>query len=94
MSQGCDGGFTDEAWQWFTTKGVVTGGLYESVGDGKSCYPYPFMTCAWVHAAGTRTRGNVWSRVRATSPPPAPASRPGAPAATTSPTPRTPTALR
>jgi hypothetical protein len=24
----------------------VTGGLYESVGDGKSCYPYPFETCA------------------------------------------------
>ena len=36
----------DEAWQWFTSKGVVTGGLYESVGDGKSCYPYPFLTCA------------------------------------------------
>lgn len=46
MSQGCDGGYTDEAWQWFTSKGVVTGGLFESVGDGKSCYPYPFMTCA------------------------------------------------
>ena len=24
----------------------MTGGLYESVGDGKSCYPYPFETCA------------------------------------------------
>lgn len=51
FSQGCDGGFPDEAWQWFTSTGVVTGGLYGSPATA-TCENYPFPACAH-HVAPT-----------------------------------------
>mmetsp|Transcript_41835 Transcript_41835/g.131110 ORF Transcript_41835/g.131110 Transcript_41835/m.131110 type:complete len:321 (-) Transcript_41835:122-1084(-) len=42
-SNGCNGGQPSGAWNFFKTKGVVTGGLY---GDKNSCYPYAFESCA------------------------------------------------
>lgn len=41
---GCDGGNT--AWDWFTTRGVVTGGDYTDIGKGDTCYPYSLAPCA------------------------------------------------
>jgi len=46
MSNGCDGGFTDEAWSYFTSKGIVTGAGFDSIGSGSSCLPYPFEICS------------------------------------------------
>ena len=45
VQSGCDGGIPDEAWSYFTTKGVVTGGDY---GDNQTatCANYPFAQCA------------------------------------------------
>lgn len=42
-SSGCDGGQPDEAWAWFASTGVVTGGSYEAQ---TGCEPYPFPMCA------------------------------------------------
>jgi len=39
---GCDGGYPSEAWQWYVSNGIVTGGLYNShVG----CQPYTIRSC-------------------------------------------------
>lgn len=46
FSQGCNGGQPAGAWSFFSTTGIVTGGLFEEVGSGSSCLPYPFLTCA------------------------------------------------
>jgi hypothetical protein len=45
-SMGCNGGQPAGAWQWFTEKGVVTGGDYEDKGSEDTCLPYPFPSCA------------------------------------------------
>jgi cathepsin B len=42
-SDGCDGGDPAEAWIWFASQGVVTGG---ENGDPSTCKPYPFPYCA------------------------------------------------
>jgi cathepsin B len=41
---GCQGG--NSAWNWFTSKGVVTGGDYTDIGSGDTCYPYSLAPCA------------------------------------------------
>jgi len=46
FSMGCNGGQPSGAWKWFSQTGVVTGGLYESNGDGKTCKPSSMQTCA------------------------------------------------
>lgn len=40
---GCDGGFSLQAFRYWGYKGLVTGGNYQ---DEKSCMPYPFEPCA------------------------------------------------
>lgn len=46
MSMGCNGGQPSGAWTWFTKTGVVTGGDQVNEGDGSTCEPYPFESCA------------------------------------------------
>jgi cathepsin B len=46
FSQGCNGGQPAGAWSFFASQGIVSGGLFEEVGAGESCLPYPFLTCA------------------------------------------------
>jgi len=46
MSMGCNGGQPGQAWKWFTTAGVVTGGDYDAIGKGDSCAPYSLAPCA------------------------------------------------
>lgn len=41
-SSGCDGGQPSDAWNYFVSTGLVTGGEY---GQG-GCYPYPFAQCS------------------------------------------------
>lgn len=45
-SDGCNGGQPAEAWSWFQSTGVVTGGEYIDMGTGKTCYPYALAECA------------------------------------------------
>jgi len=45
-SQGCGGGHPGAAWKWFAGTGVVTGGGYEMIGQGKTCGPYSLAPCA------------------------------------------------
>jgi len=45
-SQGCGGGQPGEAWSFFQTHGVVTGGDYPDKGSGKSCFPYQIPMCS------------------------------------------------
>lgn len=42
-SGGCNGGYPLEAWNWFKSTGVVTGGLYQ---DTTTCYPYELAPCS------------------------------------------------
>jgi cathepsin B len=44
-SGGCDGGFTEDAFNYFQAKGLVTGGDSPSKGKGTSCFPYQLETC-------------------------------------------------
>jgi cathepsin B len=44
-SGGCDGGFTEDAFNYFKKVGVVTGGDNPSVGSGSSCFPYQLKEC-------------------------------------------------
>merc|ERR1719247_696958 len=46
FSMGCNGGQPAGAWNWFTKKGVSTGGDYEDVGTGTTCKPYTLHSCA------------------------------------------------
>jgi cathepsin B len=46
FSNGCNGGQPSGAWKWFSQTGVVTGGLYETVGKGLTCKPSSMKTCA------------------------------------------------
>jgi len=41
---GCDGG--NSAWNWFKRYGVVTGGDYNDMGSGGTCYPYSLAPCS------------------------------------------------
>ena len=34
------------AWKYFKNNGIVSGGNYEDIGKGDSCYPYQFQSCA------------------------------------------------
>lgn len=43
---GCGGGQPANAWSFFASEGVVTGGSYETMGSGQTCKPYPFAECA------------------------------------------------
>merc|ERR1712137_79324 len=45
-SFGCNGGQPCQAWNWFVTTGVVTGGDYFDIGKGDSCGPYSLAPCA------------------------------------------------
>ena len=44
-SGGCDGGYTEDAFNYFNAHGLVTGGDNPSVGSGASCFPYQLKTC-------------------------------------------------
>jgi len=46
FSMGCDGGQPGAALHWMTWAGVVTGGGYDTRGDGHSCRPYTLPPCA------------------------------------------------
>ncbi|CAN0193491.1 unnamed protein product, partial [Laminaria digitata] len=37
LSMGCNGGQPGSAWKWFTKTGVVTGGGFTEIGQGKTC---------------------------------------------------------
>lgn len=43
---GCGGGQPANAWSFFASEGVVTGGAYETMGSGQTCKPYPFAECS------------------------------------------------
>ncbi|PHJ22138.1 cathepsin b [Cystoisospora suis] len=45
-SFGCNGGQPGMAWRWFQRNGVVTGGDYETLNEGKTCWPYEIPNCA------------------------------------------------
>jgi cathepsin B len=44
-SGGCDGGFTEDACNYFVTTGLVTGDDNPSTGTGSSCLPYSLKMC-------------------------------------------------
>ncbi len=44
-SSGCDGGFTEDAFNYFAKTGVVTGGDYQAIGKGDSCFPFQLESC-------------------------------------------------
>lgn len=46
FSMGCNGGQPTGAWDFFKSKGVVTGGNWEDVNTGKTCKPYGSQSCA------------------------------------------------
>lgn len=46
MSMGCQGGDPTAAWSYFVNTGVVTGGDYDTIGSGSSCFPYQLANCA------------------------------------------------
>merc|ERR1711904_65351 len=46
FSMGCNGGQPGQAWNWFKSKGVVTGGDYFDIGAGDTCGPYSLAPCA------------------------------------------------
>ena len=46
FSAGCGGGQPSAALKWMDTTGVVTGGDFYDIGDGKSCKPYALQPCA------------------------------------------------
>jgi cathepsin B len=45
QSGGCDGGYTEDAFNYFMKYGLVTGGDNPSVGNGASCFPYQLKEC-------------------------------------------------
>lgn len=45
LSFGCNGGQPRMAWRWFSNDGVVTGGDYDELHTGKSCWPYEIPFC-------------------------------------------------
>ena len=44
-SGGCDGGFTEDAFNYFMTYGLVSGGDSPDKGKGDSCFPYQLEQC-------------------------------------------------
>jgi cathepsin B len=46
LSQGCNGGQPTAALKWMGKTGIVTGGDFYDIGDGKSCKPYSLQPCA------------------------------------------------
>jgi len=47
---GCNGGYPGAAWEFWTTTGIVTGGLY---GSNQGCQPYEIAPCEH-HTKGSR----------------------------------------
>ncbi|OEH74737.1 putative cysteine proteinase [Cyclospora cayetanensis] len=45
LSFGCNGGQPHMAWRWFSHDGVVSGGDYDELHTGKSCWPYEIPFC-------------------------------------------------
>ncbi|CDJ47062.1 cysteine proteinase, putative [Eimeria brunetti] len=45
LSFGCNGGQPRMAWRWFANDGVVTGGDFNDLHKGKSCWPYEVPFC-------------------------------------------------
>ena len=45
LSFGCNGGQPRMAWRWFSNDGVVTGGDFDELHKGKSCWPYEVPFC-------------------------------------------------
>ena len=45
-SGGCNGGFLEDAWNYAKTYGLVTGGDYDSIKTGDSCFPYQLPFCS------------------------------------------------
>ncbi|KAL8429673.1 hypothetical protein ACSSS7_006448 [Eimeria intestinalis] len=45
LSFACNGGQPRMAWRWFSNQGVVTGGDYSELHQGKSCWPYEIPFC-------------------------------------------------
>ncbi len=45
-SMGCNGGQPTEAWDWFVSSGVVTGGDYDDEHKTDTCSPYTLPPCA------------------------------------------------
>jgi len=45
-SDGCNGGYAQAAWSWFTNTGVVSGGDYTDIGQTDTCDPYTLPPCA------------------------------------------------
>jgi cathepsin B len=46
FSMGCNGGQPGQAWSWFKSHGVVTGGDFTDTGAGDTCAPYSLAPCA------------------------------------------------
>jgi cathepsin B len=44
-SGGCDGGFTEDAFNYFAKTGLVSGGESPDKGKGTSCFPYQLAEC-------------------------------------------------
>ncbi|CDJ60125.1 cysteine proteinase, putative [Eimeria maxima] len=45
LSFGCSGGQPRMAWRWFANDGVVTGGDFNELHKGKTCWPYEVPFC-------------------------------------------------
>ena len=46
FSFGCSGGQPAQAWNYFKSYGIVSGGNYEDIGKGQDCLPYQVQTCS------------------------------------------------
>lgn len=46
FSQGCGGGDPGAAWNYFVNTGVVSGGDYDTIGKGTTCFPYQLPNCS------------------------------------------------
>ena len=60
-SGGCDGGFTEDAFNYFMKYGLVTGGDWGDKGKGDSCFPYQLETCGHHEASPLTPCPNVCS---------------------------------
>ena len=64
FSQGCQGGDPTAAWSYFVNTGVVTGGDYDTIGSGSTCFPYQLANCA--HHEASPKYANCSSSIAAT----------------------------
>ncbi len=61
QSGGCDGGFTEDAFNYFMRSGLVTGGDWGDKGKGDSCFPYQLQTCGHHEASPLTPCPNICS---------------------------------